>query len=73
MKWPVPIAWYAPIMLFVPLLNGADRLTRFRFAEHAAQVVTACLCVFIIPCAAVAILKKRVDIINQTKEKSEKD
>ncbi len=72
MKWPVPFAWYALITVFVPLLNGAARLNGSRFAEHAALVITAWLCVFIIPVAVTAILKKRVDILNQTKEKSEK-
>ncbi|HET6420047.1 MAG TPA: VIT domain-containing protein [Geobacteraceae bacterium] len=68
---PVPFAWYALVTVLVPLLNGAAGRSGSRFAEHAALVTAAGLFIFIIPASVAAILKKRVDISNKTKEKRE--
>lgn len=66
----LPFAWYVLITVIVPLLNGAARRDGCRFAEHAALVTAAGLCICLIPVAVVAMTKKRVDISNKTKEKS---
>lgn len=68
---PVPFVWYALVTIILPLLNGAVYRSGSRFAEHSALVIAAGLCIFAIPFSAAAILKKRVDILNKTKEKRE--
>lgn len=67
----VPIAWYVLITIFVPLLNGAARRNGSMFAEHAALVMVTVLFVFLVWFTIAAMFKKRVDIINKTKEKGE--
>ena len=68
---PVPFAWYAMITIIAPLLNGAARRNGYRFAEHAALVMVMALFVFLAWFSIAALLKKRVDILNETKEKGE--
>jgi hypothetical protein len=64
-----PFAWYMLITVFVPLLNGALRDNGTEFMEHSVLVASAALFVCTISFSIMAILKKKVDILNQTKEK----
>lgn len=66
-----PFAWYVLITIFVPLLNGAALRTGARFAEHTALVMATTFFAFLVCFSVAALLKKRVDIFNKTKEKGE--
>jgi exosortase K len=67
----VPFAWYALMTIFVPLLNGAVRRNGSLYAEHAALVVATALFVNLLWFAIASMFKKRIDILNKTKEKGE--
>lgn len=69
--FPIPFIWYLLITVFAPLLNGALSMSDSRFVEHAALVLSICLCISALPVSIAAILKKRVDIASKTKEKSD--
>ncbi len=69
---PVPFAWYALITIFVPILNGTLRRNGSRFAEHALFITAASLSVFLAWLFIAALLKKKVDLFDETKEKKRK-
>jgi hypothetical protein len=69
--FPIPFVWYLLVTVFAPLLNGALGTSAARFVEHAALILSMCLCISALPVSITAILKKRVDMASKTKEKSD--
>jgi len=69
--FPIPIAWYLLVTVCAPLLNGALSTSDSRFVEHAALILSMCLCISALAVSIAAILKKRVDMAGKTKEKSD--
>jgi exosortase K len=53
--FPVPLAWYVLVMVFVPLLNGALNRNGSLFWEHTALILATCLCISAIPASIAAI------------------
>ncbi|ACM21989.1 glycosyltransferase [Geotalea daltonii FRC-32] len=63
-----PFAWYLAISVFMPLLNGSLHRYGPRYLEHSVFVLVATLCIFL-GWLVLNLLKKKIDIIRETKEK----